>query len=239
MRRLWDACLRRRRLVALVVVALVLGVGARVGLHLWSEATYFVTTENASVAGAMVQVASPDAGRIFRLQTDVGSLVRKEDALAVLDVPILTSLPMGGSRSTFLDAHDRMVDVVSPVEGVVVSRKVSVGDTVGVNQTLFTVVDTRRLWVVANVEETHIGRVRPGQYAEVYVDALGQTLEGSVEAIIPATTSTFSLLPAHNVAGSFTKVVQLVPVKIAVERTAAPLIVGASVRVRIHVAEGG
>ena len=238
MRKLWDAGLRRRKVVALVAVALVLAVGARVGLHLWYEATYFVMTENASVAGAMVQVSSPDAGRIFRLQTDVGSLVRKEDALAVLDVPILTSLPMGGSRSTFLDAHDRLVDVPSPVEGIVVSRKVSVGDTVGVNQTLFTVVDTRRLWVVANVEETQIARVRPGQYAEVYVDALGQTLEGTVEAIIPATTSTFSLLPAHNVAGSFTKVVQLVPVKIAVERTAAPLIVGASVRARIHVADG-
>jgi membrane fusion protein, multidrug efflux system len=70
---------------------------------------------------------------------------------------------------------------------------------------------------------------------EVYVDALGQTLEGTVEAIIPATTSTFSLLPAHNTAGSFTKIVQLVPVKIALRGGDAPLIVGASVRVRIHV----
>jgi multidrug resistance efflux pump len=229
--------MRRRKLVAALVVVVLLGVGARVGLHLWHEATYFVTTENASVAGAMVQVTSPDAGRIFRLHTDVGSLVRKDDTLAVVDVPILTSLPMGGSRSTFLDAHDRMVDVPSPVEGVVVSRKVAVGDTVGVNQTILTVVDTRRLWVVANVEETQIARVRPGQYAEVYVDALQQTLDGTVEAIIPATTSTFSLLPAQNVAGSFTKIVQLVPVKIALARTTVPLIVGASVRARIHVAD--
>jgi multidrug resistance efflux pump len=183
-----------------------------------------------------VQVSSPDVGRVFRLQSEVGALVRKDDALATLDVPIATSLPMGGTRSTFLDAHDRLVDVASPVEGIVVSRKVNVGDSVGTNQTLFTVVDTRRLWVVANVEETHIARVQPGQYVEVYVDALDRTLDGQVEAIIPATASTFALLPQQNTAGNFTKIVQLVPVKIALLSSDARLIVGASARVRIHLA---
>ena len=238
-RRLWASCLRRRKPLAVLSVLLLLGIGAGVGLHLWYEAIYFVSTENASVAGAIVQVSSPDSGRIFRLHTDVGSLVRKEDALAVLDVPILTSLPMGGTRSTYLDAHDRLVDVTSPIEGIVVNRKVNVGDSVNPNQTLFTVVDTRRLWVVANVEETHVARVRPGQFVEVYVDALDRTLEGLVEAIIPATTSTFALLPQQNTAGSFTKIVQLVPVKIALAHDESPLIVGASARVRIHVGSGG
>jgi len=237
-RALWASCLRRRKLLALLAVALLLGAGAAVGFHLWYEAVHFVTTENAAVAGAIVQVSSPDSGRIFRLHTDVGSLVRKDDPLAILDVPILTSLPFGGSRSTYLDAHDRLVDVPSPVEGIVISRKANVGDSVGANQSLFTVVDTRRLWVVANVEETQIARVRPGQYVEVYVDALQQTLDGVVEAIIPATTSTFSLLPAQNTTGSFTKIVQLVPVKIALPTADAPLIVGASVRVRIHTGPG-
>jgi multidrug resistance efflux pump len=236
--KLWSACLRRRKLCALLVVALLLGGGALAGLHLWHEATYFVVTENAAVAGSLVQVASPDAGRVFRLPAEVGGVVRKDEALATLDLPIATNLPFGGTRSLFLDAHDRMVDVVSPVQGVVVSRKVNVGDTVGVNQTLFTVVDTRRLWVVANVEETNVARVRPGQRAEVYVDALAETLDGTVEAIVPATTSTFSLLPPQNTAGNFTKVVQLVPVRIALRAGNTPLIVGASARVRIHVTPG-
>jgi multidrug resistance efflux pump len=231
----WASGVRQRKLLAVVAVALLLGAGALAGLHLWHEATFFVTTENASIVGALVQVSSPDAGRIFRLHTDVGGLVHKDEALAQIDVPILTSLPFSGSRSTFLDAHDRLVDVPSPVGGVVVSRKVSVGDTVSTSQTLFTVVDTRRLWVIANVEETQIARVRPGQLAEVFVDALQATLDGTVESIVPATTATFSLLPVHNAAGSFTKVVQLVPVKIAIRSEDTPLIVGASVRVRIHV----
>jgi multidrug resistance efflux pump len=235
-RKLWDACLRQRTRLALLTVALLLVGGALVAAHLWHEATHFVSTENAAIAGALVQVSSPDAGRIFRLQSEVGSIVRKDDALVTLDVPIATSMPMGGTRSTFLDATDRMVDVASPVEGIVVNRKVNVGDSVSTNQTLFTVVDTRRLWVVANVEETHVARVRPGQFVEVYVDALDRTLEGLVEAIIPATTSTFALLPQQNTAGSFTKIVQLVPVKIALPEPDARLIVGASARVRIHVA---
>ncbi|HZR97454.1 MAG TPA: efflux RND transporter periplasmic adaptor subunit [Chloroflexota bacterium] len=237
MRKLWDACLRQRKRLALVLIAVLLVGGALGALQLWHEATYFVTTENAAIAGALVQVSSPDAGRIFRLQSEVGSLVRKDDALVTLDVPITTAMPLGGTRSTFLDAHDRMVDVVSPVDGVVVSRKVNVGDNVNTNQTLFTVVDTRRLWVVANVEETRVAHVRPGQYVEVYVDALDRTLEGIVEAIIPATTSTFALLPQQNTAGSFTKIVQLVPVRIGLRNADdARLIVGASARVRIHLA---
>ena len=111
----------------------------------------------------------------------------------------------------------------------------NIGDNVNTNQTLFTVVDTRRLWVVANVEETRVAHVRPGQLVEVYVDALDRTLEGMVEAITPATTSTFALLPQQNTAGSFTKIVQLVPVRIGLrDADDTRLIVGASARVRIH-----
>ena len=110
MRTLWEACLRQRKRLALIVVALLLGGGALGGIYLWREATYFVTTENAAIAGALVQVSSPDSGRIFRLQSEVGSLVRKDDALVTLDVPITTTMPLGGTRSTFLDAHDRMVE---------------------------------------------------------------------------------------------------------------------------------
>lgn len=232
-RALWAACLRRRTLVAVVAVALTLVGATGVGLHLWYEATYFVSTENASVAGALVQVSSPESGRVFRVHADVGGQVRRDEPLAVVDLPIVANLPMGGSRSTFLDAHDRLIDIVSPVDGVIVSRRVSLGDHVTPNQALFTVVDTRRLWVVANVEETQIARVRPGQRVEVWVDAVQQTLEGVVEAIIPATTATFALLPQQNAAGTFTRVVQLVPVKIALRGAVPPLIVGASAKVRI------
>lgn len=225
---------RRRRVLVPLAVTLVLGVAAAFSVYVWHQNRYFISTDNASITGAMAQVTSPNAGRIFEIRHDVGEVVSKNDSLAVVDIPISTTLPLGGSRATFLDARDRLIDVPCPVDGVVVSRNVNVGDTVSANQTLFTVVDTRNLWVVANIEETKVGRVRPGQPVEVYVDVLHRTLDGSVEAVIPATISTFSLFPTQNAAGNFTKIVQLVPVKIALHTDDPALIVGSSASVRIH-----
>ena len=66
-----------------------------------------------------------------------------------MDIPLSTVIPGGGTRSTFLDARDRLAPVMAPVEGVVVCRGVHLGDTVAAGQVLFTIVDTRNLWVVA------------------------------------------------------------------------------------------
>lgn len=229
-----EVWLRRRRAVAFVGTALLLALALALGSQLWYENTYFIATENASIAGALVQVSSPDPGRIHHLPRDVGDLVQKDEPLAVVDIPLSTGLAQGGSRTTFLDARDRLVPVHSPVAGVIVARNVNTGDSIVSGQTIFTVVDTRRLWVVANVEETRIAQVRPGQRVEVFVDALNRTLPGVVDTVIPASTSTFSLIPAQSAAGNFTKVVQLVPVRIVLTDKELPLIVGASARVRIH-----
>jgi multidrug resistance efflux pump len=102
-------------------------------------------------------------------------------------------------------------------------------------QPILTVIDPNALWVQANVDETQVGRVRPGQPVEVSVDTLGQTLPGRVVAVGRATAATFSLIPQNNTAGNFTKVTQLLPVKIAVDYGQLPLILGSSVEVRIQV----
>lgn len=224
----------RPKLAGLMGVTLLLGGVAAGSLYFWYEQTFFIATDNATVSGALARISSPNGGRLLRLNKEVGDLVTKEDVLGVVDIPSATVLPFGGSRSTFYDNKDRLFDLPSPVSGVVVSRSVNTGDTVTESQTLFTVVDSRNLWVVANVEETKVARIHPGQPAEVHVDSLHRTLRGTVEAIIPATTATFSLLPQQNAAGNFTKVVQLVPVRIALQEVGEGLIVGASASVRIH-----
>lgn len=74
------------------------------------------------------------------------------------------------------------------------------------------------LWVVANFKETHLADIRLGQKASFTVDGLaGQTFTGHVEEIAPATGSEFSVLKADNASGNFTKVVQRVPVRIAID----------------------
>lgn len=223
-----------RRTFLLVGLLVMLAAGGAFVARAVYEQQNFITTENASIQGMLVKVASPNTGRVFEFLADVGAVVYRDQAVATIDIPVMDLLPSGGgSRASFLDARDRLARVTSPVDGVVVSRSTASGDSVTPNQTIMTVVDTTNVWVVANVEETRVARVHPGQQVEVYVDALQRTLDGTVESIIPATTSTFSLLPAQNASGNFTKVVQLVPVRIALPQHDG-LIVGASVKVRIH-----
>jgi membrane fusion protein (multidrug efflux system) len=73
-----------------------------------------------------------------------------------------------------------------------------------------------RLYVTANFKETQLTRMRPGQIAEVSVDAYpDRTLQGRVESFAPGSGAQFSLLPPDNATGNFTKIVQRVPVRIA------------------------
>jgi membrane fusion protein (multidrug efflux system) len=100
---------------------------------------------------------------------------------------------------------------------------------------VLTVVDPSKLWVLAQIEETKVGRVQVGQPADLKVDSLGKTLKGRVTAVNRASSATFSLLPASNASGNFTKVTQLVPVKISLDYGDEPLVLGSSVEVRIRV----
>jgi multidrug resistance efflux pump len=110
-----------------------------------------------------------------------------------------------------------------------------VGDMVSPGQPVLSVVDLGKLWVTANVDEAEIKRISVGQPADVHVDALGKTLNGTVMAITPASAATFSLLPQNNTSGNYTKVTQRVPVKIAVDYAGSILFPGTSAEVTIKV----
>jgi multidrug resistance efflux pump len=112
-----------------------------------------------------------------------------------------------------------------------------VGATVSAGQPIVSVVDPSQLWVNANIEETNIARVRVGQPVTVHVDALNADIPGKVEAVTPATAEVFSILPQSNTSGNYTKVTQLVPVRISVNLGNQPLLLGANVEVKIRVAE--
>jgi membrane fusion protein (multidrug efflux system) len=75
-------------------------------------------------------------------------------------------------------------------------------------------------WVAANFRETQLTNIRPGDSAEVRVDVYpGQVIKGRVLDIAPASGSQFALLPPDNATGNFTKVIQRVPVKIALDNS--------------------
>ena len=108
-------------------------------------------------------------------------------------------------------------DIAAPAAGRVGGKNVEVGDRVQAGQTLMVVVEPQ-VWVVANFKETQLARMRPGQPVEVDIDAIPErTLKGTIESVAPASGAQFALLPPDNATGNFTKVVQRVPVKIALD----------------------
>lgn len=128
------------------------------------------------------------------------------------------------------------------IDGRIGNKTAQVGQFVAAGTRLMTVVPLQSLYLSANFKETQLGRMRPGQPAEIEVDALpGTTLHGTVESISPGTGSQFALLPPQNATGNFTKVVQRIPVRIRIEADAETrriLVPGMSVEVTVDTREG-
>ena len=98
-------------------------------------------------------------------------------------------------------------------------RSVRVGNYVGPGTALLAVVPLDSAYVLANFQETQLTDIKRGQPARITVDTFpGQTLDGTVDSLAPASGVTFSPLPPDNATGNFTKVVQRIAVKIRFNR---------------------
>ncbi len=227
---------RNRTRILLPVLAVIAIVAIVLVYRYIRDQSLYVSTDNAQVNGALIQVGSVNAGRIATISVDVGSNVTKGEVLAEVTLPSTVGVTAQGTPQLgFQGTQDQQAPVVSPINGVVVQRTGNPGDTVAQGTSILTVVDPTQFWITANVEETNIKRVQLGQTADVTVDTQGTTLTGRVIAIDRSTASSFSLLPTGTTAGNFTKVTQLVPVKISINYGTMPLVLGSSVEVRIHV----
>jgi membrane fusion protein (multidrug efflux system) len=131
----------------------------------------------------------------------------------------------------------------APVDGVIGARGVRVGQFVRPGANLLSVVPLGETYVVANFKETQVARMRLGQTVEIRADAFGgERILGKVESFSPATGSEFALIPVENATGNFTKIVQRVPVKIAVERNqrlTGALRPGLSIKVKVDLHSRG
>ena len=105
--------------------------------------------------------------------------------------------------------------IKAPARGVISKKGVNAGQVVQPGQPLLALVQIDDVWVTANFKETQLQHMRPGQRADVAVDAFGgRTFSGKVDSVAGATGARFSVLPPENATGNFVKVVQRVPVKI-------------------------
>ena len=130
----------------------------------------------------------------------------------------------------------------APMAGVVAKRMVQIGQRVAAGTPLMTVVALDQLWVDANFKEPQLARLRIGQRATLSADVYGRqvTYTGRVAGLGAGTGAAFALLPAQNATGNWIKVVQRVPVRIALdpaELAQHPLRLGLSMLVSVDVAD--
>lgn len=126
--------------------------------------------------------------------------------------------------------------IIAPANGVVAKKSVEVGQLVQPGQPLMSLVPLEDVWVSANLKETEVENVKPGDPADFTVDAYpGIRFRGHVQSLSPATGARFSLLPPDNATGNFTKVVQRIPVRVRPDKIdpVHPLRPGMSVVVTI------
>jgi len=112
----------------------------------------------------------------------------------------------------------------APADGIVGNRSAQTGAYATTGSQLISLVPARGLWIDANFKESQLGRMHAGSPATLEVDSLpGKVLQGHVVSIAPATGAQFSVLPPENATGNFTKIVQRVTVRIALDDEAAAL----------------
>ncbi|HLJ58339.1 MAG TPA: HlyD family efflux transporter periplasmic adaptor subunit [bacterium] len=180
------------------------------------------------ITGALAQRRQAQAG-VASAQTGFDVTRERQAQLASAEAAVAQA------QAQLAAVQEQLQDtrIVASVDGVVANQvPVQPGQVVQPGQTLLTIVRLHK-WVEANFKETQLTRVRVGQPATVRVDLLRQTFHGRVERLGPATGAALSLLPPQNATGNFTKVVQRVPIRIALDDAPTDLQLGLSVEVTI------
>jgi membrane fusion protein (multidrug efflux system) len=133
-------------------------------------------------------------------------------------------------------------DIASPIAGQVARRSVQIGQRIQTGTPLMAVVPLRQLWVDANFKEDQLRDMRIGQPVELSADLYGDNIEysGKIVGLGAGTGAAFSLLPAQNATGNWIKVVQRVPVRIALDPAQLdkhPLRIGLSINANVDISD--
>jgi membrane fusion protein (multidrug efflux system) len=183
--------------------------------------TDLATTGYGSVQNAQ-QAQSRIAGAqaaIARDAANLASAVKQVDLLKAEIVQANATLARAEAVQSQAELNLEYTSIVAPIDGVVGNRSLRTGQFVQAGTQLMSVVPVSGAYVIANFKETQLTDVREGQTVDIAVDMFpGQIVHGHVDSIAPASGQEFALLPPDNATGNFTKVVQRIPVKIALTR---------------------
>jgi len=182
----------RPMVIAVAVVILLAGLGFA-GYFIY-EGTFYYQTDNAKVDTMIYQLTANANGQLVRMDVSQGDEVKAGQVLAQVE------------KGPY---------VRSPIDGTVTDVKMQKGDYAIASDVLLVVAKTSDMYVTANVEETNILQIRIGQSVSVSLDAYGQSFDGYVADVNTVTSTKLAgLATSFTTSGTYTKVTQLIPIKI-------------------------
>ncbi|GLK87751.1 HlyD family secretion protein [Pseudomonas turukhanskensis] len=174
--------------------------------------TSAVSVESAQRAEATFRTALADHARA---QATLLATQRQLDVIATQKQQARAALTQAEADHQTAQLNLSYTELRAPVDGVIGNRKARVGAYAAAGAQLLVVVPARGLWVDANFKEDQLADMLPGQAVSIRADVLpGREFHGHLGSLAPATGAQFSVLPAENATGNFTKIVQRVPVRI-------------------------
>ncbi len=225
------------------VIILILAVAALVAIgiigYYWYQGSRFVATDDARIASNVVAVSPEILGKVVEWRVKEGDAVQKDDILGRQDLG--SALTSGALNPQTMGSVAGVVAekavLKAPIAGQVILSTAVVGEMAAPGMSLAVIADTDGLYVSANIKEGDIARVKIGQPVDVSIDAFsGKRFHGRVETIGRATSSTFSLLPAQSGSGNYTKVIQVIPIKVnVIDQGDSRFMIGMNAAIKIHV----
>jgi membrane fusion protein (multidrug efflux system) len=172
-----------------------------------------------AVVSAQANVQQNEA-RLAQTDANIESAMTASDQVAAQRARVVSAQAQVKERQAQLDQarlNLSYTKIYAPISGIVGKKTVEDAQNVSPGQQLMAIVPLDDIWVTANFKETQLARMKPGQRADVFVDAYNMTYRGTVELIGAATGAKYSLIPPENATGNYVKVVQRVPVRIRLE----------------------
>ena len=203
----------QKKIIYHVLIVLVI-VSCSIGYYFYSTNVLYFKTDNAKITSKMYTITPVTNGKVIEWNVDVGDVVKKDQVLGRQQV-----LPY----------------ITSPINGTIVKNDVVKNETVSAATALAIVADTDNMYVGVNIEETDIRKILVGQDVKITLDAYpDKTFKGKVTEIDNTTQTYFSGTSSLSTSGTYTKVTQLVPVKVSIENNDnLPLTLGMNAIVKI------
>ena len=200
---------------------MILIIGA-VAFYFYNQSANYIKTDNAKVDSEQMKLSSPIPGQITKLNAKEGDKLNEGDTVAEVT---------GKGQ----DGQPQKMEIKMPKDGTIAKLEGQENGMAQAGQPMAYAYNMNELYITANIDETDVKDLSENEKVDVSIDGQSSQIKGRVDRIGNATASSFSLMPSSNSDGNYTKVTQVVPVKIKLDNQPSKGIVpGMNAEVSIH-----